>query len=153
MQHMGNIWTRALWGGITGIIAQDIIMVIGRAGGWVKLNLLASIAALLTSRSMSTTPSGMIVGFVVHLLIGAAWALLFTAVVRAFHSRHNIIAGIINGLLIWLLWGLLLPPLGMGPRPWGVDTATTLFTLAGTLAYGLIVGYAVSEQAQRIGAQ
>jgi len=144
---MRNMWTRSLWGGVAGVVAKDLILLIGRSGGWLKLNLLASIASLFTTRGMASTPSGSILGFVVHVLWGALWALLFTAVVRAFHSRHNVIAGVINGLVVWLLWGLVLPPAGMGPRPWNVDTATTLFTLVGTLAYGLIVGYAVSEEA------
>ncbi|HHW18588.1 MAG TPA: hypothetical protein GXX30_06780 [Firmicutes bacterium] len=144
---MRNLWTRALWGGVIGVIVKDAILLLGRGTGWVKTNLLASIAGIVTSRATAASPSGMILGFVIHVLWGAVWALLFTAVVRAFHSRHNIIAGIINGLVVWLLWGLVLPPLGMGTQPWILGTATTVFTLLACLAYGLAVGYAVSEEA------
>jgi len=145
-----NLWTKALWGGIVGIVLKDMILLIGRSAGWVRLNLLASIADVFTARTVAFSPSGMILGFVIHLLWGAAWALLFTAAIRVLHSRHNLIAGIINGLLVWLLWGLVLPPAGMGPQPWVLGTPTTLVTLLASLAYGLSVGYAVSEEAVQV---
>lgn len=147
---MRNLWTKALWGGIVGIVLKDVILVIGRSAGWVRLNLLASIADVFTAKTVAFSPSGMILGFVIHLLWGAAWGLLFAAAVRALHSRHNLIAGIINGLLVWLLWGLVLPPAGMGPQPWVLGTSTTLMTLIASLAYGLSVGYAVSEEAVQV---
>jgi len=143
---MKNIWTRALWGGAAGIVAMDAILILGRAAGWVRSNLLSSLASPFTTRGIASSPSGMILGFVIHVLLGALWAVLFTAVIRAFRSRHNVIAGIINGLLIWLLWGVLFPPLGLGPAPWNLGTSTTAFTLASTLAYGLILGWFTSEE-------
>jgi uncharacterized membrane protein YagU involved in acid resistance len=142
-----NIWIRALWGGVIGVTVSDIILVLGRAAGAVGLNLLGSLAYLFTTQGVAYTPSGMILGFVIHLLLGALWALVFASVVRAFHSRHNVIAGLINGLLVWLVWGLALPPMGLGPQPWSIGTSTTVLTLISSLAYGLIVGYTVSEEA------
>ncbi len=140
-----NMWTRALWGGIIGTVASDIILLLGRGTGAVRIDVLAGLANLFTSTALSKTPSGMILGFVVQLLFGAVWAVLFTAVVRAFHSRHNTVAGIINGLLLWLLWGLILPLTNVASAPWAQGTATTLFSLAATLAYGVILGYITSD--------
>ncbi|MGI6644068.1 MAG: DUF6789 family protein [Bacillota bacterium] len=144
-----NIWTRALWGGVIGTVASDIILLIGRATGALRTDLMAGLANLFTTSHVANTTSGMILGFVIHLLFGALWALLFTSVIRALHSRHNLVAGIINGLILWLLWGITLPPAGVASAPWSSGTATTLFTLASTLAYGIIVGYFTSEEVVR----
>lgn len=144
-----NLWTRAMWGGVAGIVASDLILTVARASGGMKVNLLAGLANLVAAKWVSNTPSGMILGFVLHLLAGVLWALIFASVVRALHSRHNLIAGAINGLLLWLLWGLVLPPLGITPAPWAAGTATTVFSLLAILSYGLAVGYAVSEEAVR----
>lgn len=144
-----NIWTRTLWGGVIGIVAADLLLAIARAAGGMQVNLLAGLADLVAARWVAYTPSGMILGFVIHLLAGALWALLFAAVIRSFNSRHNLVAGAISGLILWLLWGLALPPLGISPAPWAAGTATTVISLVSTLLYGLIVGYAVSEEAVR----
>lgn len=150
---MRNVWTRALWGGVVGVLVMDAILLLGRAGGWVKTNLLTALASPLTTPGVAASPSGMILGFVVHILLGAVWATLFTAVIRSFRSRHNIIAGIINGLLIWLLWGILFPPLRLGASPWSLGTSTTAFTLTATIAYGVILGWFTSEEFLRTGAE
>lgn len=147
---MKNIWTRALWGGIVGVIVSDAILYLGRAAGWMQINILSALASLFTTQGIASTLSGMILGFVIHLLLGIAWAIIFTAIILAFRSRHNIVAGVVNGLIVWLIWGLLFPPLGLGTGPWNMGTATTIITLLAALSYGLIVGYAVSiEAAQR----
>ncbi|MGI6631779.1 MAG: DUF6789 family protein [Bacillota bacterium] len=144
-----NIWTRALWGGVIGTIVQDAILLIGRGAGWVQINMLASLSRLFTTEGVAWTPSGQVLGFVVHILMGAILALIFAAIVRALHSRHNLISGLIFGLLMWLAWGAAAGPSGIATAPWNAGTATTLFTLVGSLAYGLILGYAVSEEAIR----
>lgn len=144
-----NLWTRALWGGVIGTVVQDIILLIGRAAGWVKTNMLSALARLFTTQGVSTTPSGQILGFVVHILLGAILAIIFAAIIRTLHSRHNLIGGVIFGLLMWLAWGALSVPSGLASAPWSLGTPTTIFTLAGSLAYGLILGYAVSEEAVR----
>lgn len=144
-----NIWTRALWGGVIGTIAQDAILLIGRGAGWVKTNMLASLSRLFTTEAVARTSSGQVLGFVIHILAGSLLALLFTAIVRSLHSRHNLVAGLIFGLLMWLAWGAASAPSGLASAPWSLGTSTTLFTLAGSLSYGLILGYAVSEEAIR----
>jgi uncharacterized membrane protein YagU involved in acid resistance len=146
---MKNIWTRALWGGIVGVIVADAILYLGRAAGWMQINILSSLASLFTTQGIASSTSGMILGFVIHLLLGIAWAIIFTAIILAFRSRHNIVAGVVNGLIVWLIWGLLFPPLGLGPGPWNMGTATTMITLLSALSYGLIVGYAVSIEAEQ----
>lgn len=143
---MRNLWIRSLWGGITGIIAMDIILGIGRSAGLVKLNLLGGLADLVTTQGVAYSTSGTILGFVIHLLIGVLWALVFAIAVRNLHSRHNIILGVINGLVVWLFWGLLLPLLGITPQPWSLGTSTTIMTLIASLAYGFATGFATSEE-------
>lgn len=144
-----NLWTRALWGGVIGIVVEDAILLIGRSAGWVRLNMLAIMARLLTSAGVSTTTSGMILGFAIHLLAGAILALIFAAIVRALHSRHNIISGLIFGLLLWIAMGAAFSPSSIAAAPWSLGTPTTIFTLVAALAYGLILGYAASEEAVR----
>lgn len=142
---MRNLWTRALWGGVTGIALMDIILGIGRSAGLVKLNLLGGLANLVSASGVAYSTSGAILGFVIHLLAGVLWALLFAVVVRNMHSRHNLILGLINGLVVWLLWGLILPPLEITPQPWSLGTPNTIVTPIASLAYGLATGIATSE--------
>lgn len=142
---MRNLWTRALWGGITGIAAMDIILGIGRSAGLVKLNLLGGLADLVSTGGIAYSTSGAILGFVIHLLAGVLWALLFAVIARKLHSGHNLILGLINGLVVWLLWGLILPPLGITPQPWSLGTPNTIMTLIASLVYGLATGIATSE--------
>lgn len=66
---MRNVWTRALWGGVVGVLVMDAILLLGRAGGWVRTNLLTALASPLTTPGVAASPSGMILGFVVHILI------------------------------------------------------------------------------------
>ena len=141
---MRNLWTRALWGGVAGITAMDIILGIGRSAGLVQLNLLGGLADLV-STSSSLFYQRRNLGFVIHLLTGVLWALLFAVVVRNLHSRHNLILGLINGLVVWLLWGLILPPLNISPQPWSLGTPNTIITLIASLVYGLATGIATSE--------
>ncbi|MGE5580520.1 MAG: DUF6789 family protein [Bacillota bacterium] len=140
-----NIWTRALWGGIIGTAVKDAIMLVGRSAGWIRVNWLAAMARLFTTAGVSTTSSGMILGFVIDLLLGAILAIIFVGIVRAFHSRHNIIAGLIYGLLLWLIAGAAFAPSGIAAAPWTLGTGTTVGTLIGMLAYGLVLGWMVSE--------
>ncbi len=141
-----NIWTRALWGGVMGTVVKDAIMLLGRSAGWIRVNWLAAMARLFTTAGVSTTSSGMILGFVIDLLAGAILAAIFAAIVRSFHSRHNIIAGLIFGLLLWLVAGAAFAPSGISPAPWSMGTGTTLGTLVAMLAYGLVLGWLVSEE-------
>ena len=141
---MRNLWTRALWGGITGIAAMDIILGIGRSAGLVKLNLLGGLADLVSTGGIAYSTSGAILGFVIHLLAGVLWALLFAVIARKLHSGHNLILGLINGLVVW-------PP-GTDPSASGnysttVESGTpnTIMTLIASLVYGLATGIATSE--------
>ena len=140
-----NIWTRALWGGVVGTVVKDAIMLLGRSAGWIKVNWLAAMARLFTTAGVSTTSSGMILGFVIDLLMGAILAIIFVGIVRSFHSRHNIIAGLIYGLLLWLIAGAAFAPSGIASSPWSLGTSTTIGTLIAMLAFGLVLGWMVSE--------
>lgn len=86
-------------------------------------------------------------GFVVHLLGGALGAIIFAAIVRALHSRHNLVAGIVFGLVAWLAWGALGSVGGLSPAPWNQGTSETLFTLLGSLSYGTVLGWITSDAA------
>lgn len=142
---MNNSWTRATWGGIAGILVKDLLYWIARAAGWLKLNILGAMARLVTSERVAYSPSGQILGLVMHLILGTVIALLFCVFVKAIHSKNNIITGIVLGLVIWLAYGLSSPSLGFGPSPWVAGTGSTLVTLAGNIMYGAIVGYAVTD--------
>jgi hypothetical protein len=147
MQLSRNLWTRALWGGVLGTVVKDAILLIGRGAGWVRINWLASMARLFTTAGVAATASGMILGFVIDLLAGAILALIFGALVRALHSRHNLIAGLIFGLLLWLIAGAVFAPSGISPAPWSMGTSTTIATLVAMLSFGLVLGWTVSEEA------
>lgn len=104
-------------------------MLLGKSAGFIRVNWLAAMARLFTTAGVSITSSGMILGFVIDLLIGAALAIIFVGIVRAFHSRRNIIAGPICGLLLSLIAGAALAPSGISSAPWSLGTSTTIGTL------------------------
>ena len=83
---MRNLWTRAL-GGVTGIAAMDIIWN-RQKSGLVKLSFLEDWRTY--KHPGVALCRGGILGFVIHMLIGVLWALIFALAVRKFRSRHNV---------------------------------------------------------------
>ncbi len=136
--HSSYSWPRAIIvGGMAGIV-----------GGWAfgkwmaQVNFYPLIAGLVNSDSMMV---GVTLHFVIAVIIGASFGVLFQRDVRGYGSCMGWGAG--YGLLWWFLGPLTILPIWQGNRlDWSYTRASALFgSLIGHVVYGLIVGliYAV----------
>jgi hypothetical protein len=126
-------WPRAIIvGGIAGII-----------GGWAfgkwmaQVNFFPLIAGLVHSTSYSV---GVALHFVIAIIIGATFGLLFQRDVRGYGSSLG--WGLGYGLLWWFLGPLTIRPIWQGvPLNWSYTHGTELFgSLIGHIVYGVLVG-------------
>jgi uncharacterized membrane protein YagU involved in acid resistance len=126
-------WSRAIIvGGFAGIF-----------GGWAfgkwmeQVNFFPLVASLVRAESREV---GVLVHFVIAVIIGASFGLLFQRDVRGFGSSMG--WGAAYGLLWWFIGPLtLLPLILFQPFDWTYPHGVELFgSLVGHIIYGLIVG-------------
>lgn len=126
-------WSRALVvGGLAGLV-----------GGWAfgkwmeQVGFFPLVAGLVGSQAQSV---GVLVHFLIAVLIGASFGVLFQRDVRGFGSSMG--WGMGYGLLWWFLGPLTILPLWLGrPLDWSAGRGSALFgSLVGHIVYGLIVG-------------
>lgn len=126
-------WPRALVvGGLAGIV-----------GGWAfgkwmeQVDFYPLVANLVNSDARGI---GVLVHFVIALVIGASFGLLFQRDVRGFGSSMG--WGMAYGILWWFLGPLTILPIWLGrPIDWSHMQGSALFgSLVGHVVYGLIVG-------------
>lgn len=119
-------------GGLAGILGGTAF------GAWMaQVGFFPLIAGLL---GMTSATVGMAVHYVIAVIIGASFGLLFQPDVRGYGS--SMAWGMAYGLLWWFLGPLTILPLGLGqPLDWSAQQAGALFgSLVGHIIYGLIVG-------------
>ncbi len=115
----------------------------GIVGGWVfgkwmaGMNVYPLIAGLVNSDSYMV---GMTLHFIIAVIIGVSFGLLFQRDVRGYGS--NLGWGMAYGMLWWFLGPLTIMPLWLGnPLNWSYENGSLLFgSLVGHIVYGLIVG-------------
>jgi len=102
-----------------------------------KMNVFPLIAGLVNSDSYMV---GMTLHFIIAVIIGASFGLLFQRDVRGYGS--NLGWGMAYGMLWWFLGPLTIMPLWLGnPLNWSYEHGSLLFgSLVGHIVYGLIVG-------------
>jgi uncharacterized membrane protein YagU involved in acid resistance len=119
-------------GGLSGIV-----------GGWAfgkwmeQVNFFPLIAGLVGTDSREV---GIVLHFIIAVVIGATFGLLFQRDVRGYGSSLG--WGLAYGMFWWFLGPLtLLPVLQARPIDWSAERATALFgSLIGHIIYGLLVG-------------
>lgn len=117
--------------------------VAGLVGGWVfgkwmaQANFYPLVAGLVRSNSAGV---GQTIHFVIALIIGMTFGLLFQADVR--RAGSSLAWGLAYGLFWWFLGPLTLLPILRGVAPdWSAKQGAALFgALVGHLVYGLLVG-------------
>ncbi len=119
-------------------------IVSGLAGGVVfgmmmaMMDMLPMIAGLVKSQSP-------VVGAGVHMVISAAIGGFYGAVLGLSRIRlgwgNALITGMVNGVIWWVLGGLILMPLGLGMADMVLKIGTTQwFSLMGHVIYGVVTG-------------
>ncbi len=115
----------------------------GVVGGWAfgkwmaQVNFFPLIAGLVNSDSLMV---GMTLHFVIAVVIGASFGMLFQRDVRGFGSCLG--WGLAYGIFWWFLGPLTLMPILQGSTPdWSYERGAALFgSLVGHVIYGLLVG-------------
>lgn len=123
----------------------------GILGGWVfglwmeKVNFFPLVAGIV---SLESRMAGITLHFVIALIIGATFGVLFQRDVLGYGS--NMGWGMAYGIFWWFLGPLTLLPLLLGqPLDWSYERGRDLFgSLVGHIMYGLIVGliYAIIDR-------
>jgi len=115
----------------------------GVVGGWAfgkwmeQVNFFPLIAGLVGTNSREV---GIVLHFIIAVVIGATFGLLFQRDVRGYGSSLG--WGLAYGMFWWFLGPLTLLPVLQGrPIDWSAERATALFgSLIGHIIYGLLVG-------------
>lgn len=134
-----NIYLAGVWGGLVGGVVFGVMM--GMMG------MLPMVGKLWRRTSESVS-----FGFFVHLVNSAIIGVLYVLVVPLVSvadladPRPGIAAGLIYGLVWWVLGPLLIMPtwLGMAPQLSGEGVKKALPSLMGHLVYGFLLGITVS---------
>lgn len=136
-------WQSGIVGGILGAVLFGIFAMIGDEG-----MLETSIPALIDQG-----PDALAVGWVLHLLVGAVFGVVFVAVVETTplnetfdDNLENAVAGLGYGVVLAVVAAMILMPLWIGAvtdaSPDILEFNSTSF--AGHLLYGVVVGLVYS---------
>lgn len=131
---------RAVAAGTIATASMTALLLIEPAVGLPEI----AIGQLLSSSLSFTTAvlaAGPALGWLLHFLVGIAWALLYAGVVFVRLPGTPLVRGIIYGSLVFLLAQTVLMPLvGAGLFSRG-DVPTLVGSLLGHLVYGGVLGW------------
>ncbi|GAA3732437.1 putative membrane protein YagU involved in acid resistance [Spinactinospora alkalitolerans] len=124
-------------------------VVAGIVGGVVFGVLMAMMGMLTTIASMVGSDSA-VVGGLVHLVISAGIGLVFGVLAGSFADRLWPVlgAGVVYGVLWWVLGPLIAMPMMLGMPLFGVDQ-TAMTSLMGHVVYGLVTAVALYGLSRR----
>lgn len=129
----------AVWGGLAGIAGGIVFFLV-----W----LLAAgplVVQVLDGISLGTTHlMNPVVGFASHMVISIIIGIFYAEVMSMWisgpHYRRAILPGLMNGVIWWIIGGLVILPLllGLPPQFAAAFTPTLLVDLAAHLVYGVV---------------
>lgn len=117
--------SRVLYGTVAGI------------GGGIMFGILMAMMGMLSKVAMLVGSDSAAVGAVVHLAISAILGAGFGLVVSLTQFWPLLGAGVVYGVIWWVLGGLLLMPAGLGMPVFQMG-ASAMQSLVGHLIYGII---------------
>ena len=131
---------RAAAAGVIATASMTALLLIEPAVGLPEI----AIGQLLSSSLSYTTAvlsAGPALGWLLHFLVGIAWALLYAGVVLVRLSGTPLVRGMLYGGLVFLLaQTVLMPVVGAGFFSRG-DVPTLAGSLLGHLVYGAVLGW------------
>jgi uncharacterized membrane protein YagU involved in acid resistance len=131
---------RAAAAGVIATASMTALLLIEPAVGLpeIAIGQLLSTSLSYTTAVLSAGPA---VGWLLHFLVGIAWALLYAGVVLAWLPGNPFTRGILYGGLVFLLaQAALMPLVGAGFFSRG-DVPTLVGSLLGHLVYGGVLGW------------
>lgn len=130
--HAGSFsssWGRRATAGLLG----------GLAGG-VVFGVLMAMMGMFTTIAMMMGSTSPLVGVVVHLMISIVYGLVLTLFFARFlHSYGRAsVAGLVYGVILWVVGPLLIMPLMLGMSVFGFSAAV-MMSLMGHVIYGVLL--------------
>ena len=125
------------------VLSPIIAGVIAGLGGGIVFGMMMAMMGMLPIVAMLVKSQSPAVGFVVHMVIsagiGGAYGLVATRLSKK--TSTAIVAGMVNGIVWWVLGALVLMPLmlGMGEMVFKIGNDQWL-SLMGHLIFGVITG-------------
>jgi hypothetical protein len=121
---------------LSGLISRAVSGTIAGIAGGIVYGMLLAMMGMLPVVAMLVDSNSAVVGGLVHLAIAAGLGALFGAAVPAKKLVALLGAGVVYGLLWWVLGPLVILPVWLGMPPFMTDTGTWMI-LMGHVIYGL----------------
>ncbi|MBB6174816.1 putative membrane protein YagU involved in acid resistance [Nocardiopsis mwathae] len=114
--------------------------VLAGIGGGIVFGVLMAMTGMLESVAMLVGADDAIIGGVVHLIIAAAFGLVFGLVMGAYSDKVWTLlgAGVVYGLVLWVVGGLMIMPAWLGMEMFVFDQMAWM-SLAGHLLFGIVL--------------
>ena len=130
--HAGSFsssWGRRATAGLLG----------GLAGG-VVFGVLMAMMGMFTTIAMMMGSTSPLVGVVVHLMISIVYGLVLTLFFARFLNSYGraSVAGLVYGVILWVVGPLLIMPLMLGMSVFGFSAAV-MMSLMGHVVYGVLL--------------
>ncbi|WP_246631627.1 hypothetical protein [Pseudonocardia nigra] len=120
-----------------GLVSRAANGVVAGIAGGIVFGILMAMMGMLPMVAMLVGSSSAVVGAVMHLVISAAFGLVFAVAVPATGTGALLGAGAIYGVLLWVVGPLLIMPAWLG-MPLFMINGMTLMSLLGHVLYGLV---------------
>jgi len=128
----------AVIAGLVGTVVMTILMIVAPAMGMPKMDIVGMLGSMFTTNKGTAT----IVGWVVHLMMGVVFAIIYTFAWSQGIGSATWLWGLIFGAIHAIVAIVMMPMiLRMHPRPPEMEggAMTMVGQLMGHLVYGLVV--------------
>ncbi|WP_234865568.1 hypothetical protein [Sinomonas albida] len=119
---------------------RAIAGLLGGLAGGVVFGMLMAMMGMFTTIAMMMGSTSPLVGVVVHLMISVVYGLVLTLFFARFlHSYGRAsVAGLVYGVILWVVGPLLIMPLMLGIPVFGFSAAV-MMSLLGHVIYGVLL--------------
>lgn len=130
-----------LLAGLSATLVLSIIMIIKSAMGLMpQVNAIQALTGI--GANYFGLPQAMVVGWILHLLIGIVlWGLVFAGTVNIWPTQSYLTKGLVFSVAAWFLMMIIVMPMaGAGAFGIGIGMAAPVATLILHLVYGAVLG-------------
>ncbi len=145
VSFMGDTLTLGTIAGTLGTGAMHILSVLFLKLNLIRITTLQVSSAIFIDWSQVNTPLGIIIGIIVHIIIGAAGGVLLAYFIRFSGKDFYYIKGLaLAGFMLLVGMGLIIPVIGIVPQL-KQEVATVFFHILYYLVYGLVTSYIIAR--------
>lgn len=131
--------------GALGTFVMHIFSILFEKLGLIKITTLQISSAIFLDWSQVNTTMGIVVGAIVHFIIGAAGGVLLAYFIRFSGKDYYLVKGLaLAGLMLLVGMGLIMPVIRIVPQIKN-EVSTVLFHIVTFFAYGLFTSYIIAR--------